>query len=142
MKAISYHTLFIGLFCLSITPAVAQHPEPTLLRDVNPGPGDGTRYLQVIHGKIFFVGDNGVNGGEPWISDGTTGGTQMIKNINTPIPGYPYDQGSVPSNAVSLNTKISFLARYESEMGTNEALFLTDGTEAGTIKYADNIGAE
>ena len=41
---------------------------------------------------LFFTADDGTNGRELWISDGTTAGTVMLKDIN------PGAAGSSPSN--------------------------------------------
>ena len=47
--------------------------------------------LSLIGNRIYFSTDDGVNGVEPWISDGTTDGTFMLKDINSGNgSSYPY----------------------------------------------------
>lgn len=67
-----------------------------MLLDIWPGSMDGinTSYgyyyyyedeaAVVANGKVYFTANDGVHGEEPWVSDGTLAGTQMIKDI---IPG-------------------------------------------------------
>lgn len=51
----------------------------TVLKDINPGPEGSTPFaFGVYNGKLFFVADDGTNGKQLWISDGTPEGTQMI----------------------------------------------------------------
>lgn len=44
------------------------------------GPTDGSdpTDLKNVNGKLFFIANDGVNGRELWVSDGTTGGTRMV----------------------------------------------------------------
>ena len=37
--------------------------------------------MTVCNGKLLFKADNGIEGMEIWISDGTEGGTSLLKNI-------------------------------------------------------------
>ena len=43
---------------------------------------DGERPAAVLNGRLFFVADDGIYGGELWVSDGTPGGTALVKDIN------------------------------------------------------------
>ena len=80
--------------------------------------------------NLFFTADDGIHGNEPWITNGYLGGTRLIKDI---IPGkiggaYPY--GTLP---VSMGGKLFFSGYALSDRGDYwPALWVTDGTEAGT----------
>ena len=52
--------------------------------------GSNPRYLTNVGGTLFFAANDGTHGVELWRSDGTAGGTQMVKDIN------PGSNGSYP----------------------------------------------
>lgn len=119
-----------------------------MLKDINPGAGNSypsflarrnghTRELATLGGKAFFFANDGVNGTELWITDGTATGTQLLKDINAGSgSGFNGDLAAV---GVILNGKLYFSAITESS-GTE--LWVTDGTSAGTTLFKDiNPGA-
>ena len=61
-----------------------------LLKDINPGPANGIpvffglsqNIVTVIGTKLYFLANDGVNGEELWVTDGTIAGTHMVKDIN------------------------------------------------------------
>jgi ELWxxDGT repeat protein len=61
----------------------AQGPEDVyLVKDINPGPAfSGPDWLTEANDQIFFVADDGTHGRELWTSDGTAGGTVMVRDI-------------------------------------------------------------
>lgn len=76
-----------------------------------------------VGNKIFFTANNGTNGYELWVTDGTAEGTTMVKDI------YAGTTSSNPYNLTELNGKLYFLAGDESK---EAKLWESDGTEAGT----------
>jgi len=74
-----------------------------------------------LNGQLFFVADDGTHGYELWTSDGSDGGTRMVKDIN-PVGG------SGPFELTSCNGRLYFLARSDTSAG----LWVSDGTAAGT----------
>ncbi len=76
-------------------------------------------------GKLFYVGDDGTNGKELWISDGSSGNTKMIKDLNIAdgiLTGDNY-------NIVYYNKK-AFYTGFTSSY--NAEPWYTDGTDTGT----------
>ncbi len=147
--------LLIAFLILQSVSLTAQ--TPYLLKDIIGGVAGGfaesSQYVYYEHpfsvvweknGYIYFtaVGYNTVpNGGgytndvELWRSDGTTAGTELVKDI------YPGNEGSYPSEFVDINGTLYFTA-YNGSSG--KELWKTDGTNAGTVMVKDinpgNVG--
>jgi ELWxxDGT repeat protein len=106
----------------------------TLVKDITPRfevPMRGLRnYLTPVNNQLFFRKDDGIVGTELWKSDGTPGGTVLVKDIN-PGPGGGFADGSQP--AVVGN--VLYLAAYEATTGLE--LWKSDGTAAGTVLVRD-----
>ena len=87
----------------------------------------------VIGQKLIFAGRTGATGIELYITDGTPGGTQLLKDI---LPGAP---GSEPYDGVMMNDELYFTAYTTAE---GRELWKTNGTEGGTVLVKDiNPGA-
>ena len=103
-----------------------------LVKDIMPDRSETSspRFLTAVGNKLFFVADNfkfGIND-ELWVSDGTTSGTFLVKEIN------PGTEGSYPCNLINLNGVLYFSAF---EPGTGYELWKSDGTSAGTEMVKD-----
>jgi ELWxxDGT repeat protein len=85
-------------------------------------------FLTSTGSLLFFAADDGVHGREPWRSDGTAAGTQMIRDI---APG---PAGSTPTGLVAAGGEV-FFAADDGLHGIE--LWRSDGTEAGTRMVAD-----
>ncbi len=116
----------------------------TLVKDINPGFGGSNpdillpykpgsdNYLQTLFGgKFFLTADNGTNGIELWISDGTATGTTLVKDIN------PGTGSAIPLFGTDFfHTFFKFY--FVADNGTNgQELWQTDGTFAGTTMVQD-----
>ncbi len=105
-----------------------------LLADINPGTLSGVDPVVhssrvIFQNKLWFTADNGANGWELWVTDGTPGGTYMFKDINT-------SGSSDPSElVVTARGDRMFFAATTAEKGRE--LWVTDGTVAGTHLVKD-----
>lgn len=87
---------------------------------------------------LLFFGSNNNNsteGTELWVSDGTTSGTKMLKNINESY------RSSNPRWLKQALGRVIFAAdvttSVNNQVKTNTKLFISDGTETGTIALCD-----
>src|SRR3569833_3840775 len=51
--------------------------------NINLTPSPGNNYWAILGTKVYFTADNGLTGPEMWVSDGTTPGTQLVKDLTT-----------------------------------------------------------
>ena len=107
-----------------------------LVKDIYPGSsGDYTyssypRNLTVMNGVLYFTANDGTNGEELWKSDGTAGGTVLVRDIRSG------SGGSYPQNLVAVNGVLYFVAND----GTNgQELWKSDGTAGGTVMVKDIV---
>lgn len=104
---------------------------------VTPDFGDSASPDKVIAfgNKVLFQGESAEYGTEPWITDGTTAGTFLLKDIH---PG-PADSPSptvVGGKFTIRGDKAYFVAAIANE---DFHLFETDGTSAGTRVIAPDV---
>jgi len=105
-----------------------------VLKEISPGPASSLDFFGNItnatlgNSTFLFAADDGVHGRELWKSDGTEGGTVLVKDI---FPGtgngLPVGGGG-PEGAV-LNDRLLFSA---GSSGQNFELWSSDGTSSGT----------
>ncbi len=109
-----------------------------ILKDIYPGTGGSvtTSVLSSsvqVNGKLFFVASDPVNGSELWVSDGTSAGTQLVKDIN------PGASDSSPGYLTAFGNQVIFNA---STAANGSEPWISDGTAAGTMMIKDiNPGA-
>ena len=113
---------------------VYEHRAPQLVADINTvGSGSSSpSQFGVVGSNVFFRATDGIVGSELWVSDGTAGGTHLVKDINaadSSNPAYFVNFGGV--------------AFFQADDGENGAeLWRSDGTDVGTYMVADiNPGA-
>jgi len=83
---------------------------------------------------LLFFGSNNSStseGLEPWVSDGSTTGTRMLKNISD---SYKHSNPKWFKQALG---KVLFVADMFDATTTRTKLFITDGTDAGTVALCD-----
>jgi len=106
-----------------------------MLKDISPGASHGTPmsgnycyfYGGTFNNKLYFLANDGTNGNELWVSDGTAVNTMMVKNINP-------SGDSNPKNYFVYNDILYFTAEDES---ADREIWKTDGTTNGTQKVTD-----
>jgi ELWxxDGT repeat protein len=76
--------------------------------------------LTNLNGSLFFAATKSPFGRELWKSDGSQGGTVLVKDI---APG---EAGSVPDNLTTVGTSVYFTAN-------GSELWKSNGTETGTL---------
>ena len=86
-------------------------------------------FLFNVKGKILFLANDGVNGRELWASDGTAGGTNLVKNIDPSTTDF-----SGPQNMTGLSDSVVFGA---TDGVTGVELWKSNGTAVGTLLVQD-----
>lgn len=112
--------LSLGPFGLAHENAEAQPIR--LVRDINPGLSSNMQKFTVVGDRLFFIANDGVHGLEIWSSDGTSQGTQLVRDIQAGPTGL------VPSNLLIWNGLLHF---------SQGELWSSDGTNVGTTVLAD-----
>jgi len=116
-----------------------------LLKDINttgdnsnyPGSSNASNFTE-FDGQLFFTADDGITGSELWVSDGTAGGTRLLKDINTTenqygdYPAYPGSSNA--SNFTEFDGQLFFTA---DDGITGSELWVSDGTAGGTRLLKD-----
>lgn len=98
-----------------------------MVKNINPGSSSSPNLLFEKNGKLYFSADDGTNGSELWVTDGTGAGTLMLKNINP-------SGSSFISNVLKKDDLFYFIA----DNGTNSVeLWVTDGTSSETKMLKD-----
>lgn len=109
----------------------------SLIKDIDP---NSTNVSFLVYGgsielspdRHIFIAYDDTHGFEPWITDGTTAGTYMIKDINP--TGNSVVFTDVKGYFAKLNGVVYFGAANDN---TGAELWRTDGTEAGTYLVKD-----
>jgi len=93
--------------------------------------------LTNFNGKLIFDAMEFLDH-EPWISDGTSAGTFMLKDINpglVPVPTiYPFGNSSYPNYFTVMNNYVYFSAKYYPD---GQELWRSDGSIPGTEMVKD-----
>ncbi len=80
--------------------------------------------LKAVNEKLFFSANDGMTGPELWVTNGTSKGTFLLKDIR------PGANGSEPSNLISFNNRLFFVAMHETQPWSQ--LWSSDGSPENT----------
>ncbi len=109
----------------------------TLVKDINAGIGDSKcENFMIVNDILIFTANNGVNGVEWWTTDGSEGGTVMVKDI-FPGAGGGVQTGSSDQSFYN-DGKVVYFSGGTTD---NYELWKTDGTTAGTV-LVKNIASD
>jgi len=120
MKKLFTTLLFIP-FCIS--PGISQ----SLFKTFNPSGDSYPYFFSEFNGEMYFIANNGTDA-KIWKSDGTTTGTQILKDIN---PSGPTNADDV--RFIQLNSEFYFSANDS----YGQELWKSDGTPEGTVRVSD-----
>lgn len=132
--------IMVSALMLALVPGPAQalpsEGDLVRVRDIDPGPdGSNVAWLTPVGDRLFFRADDGTNGPELWVSDGTRGGTRMVGE------GIPGPLGAFPTSFIPFNGRVVFTGFTEDDPAEVQS---SDGNSVarlapGTIPY---LGAQ
>jgi len=111
----------IGAVALLVLLAVPASAVTLLDARTGAGSSEPTSFT-IVGGQLFFVADDGVNGRELWISDGTADGTMMVANLRI---------GGGDANVIELTQFGDSLLFVADDRILGQELWISDGTDAG-----------
>lgn len=89
-----------------------------------------SRYFAIMNGYLYFMAQgSSTTGYELWRTDGTSGGTTLVKDT------YPGSGDGYPNHLKNINGVLYFWARYSG--GSDYELWKSDGTTNGTVLVKD-----
>ncbi|RFS17783.1 ELWxxDGT repeat protein [Emticicia sp. C21] len=101
---------------------------PYMVKNISAGANSSSPYNFVkLNDKLYFFANDGENGVELWESNGTDGGTKIVKNINP-------NSNSNPEELIVVNNTLYFVTD-DGVHGTE--LWRSDGTDSGTVLVED-----
>jgi ELWxxDGT repeat protein len=86
-------------------------------------------YADEVGEVMYFTADDDVNGREPWVSDGTVGGTRLLRDI---------DPGSANSSPIAF-ARFGDFVYFDATGPSGDGLWRTDGTTDGTTEVSGAV---
>jgi ELWxxDGT repeat protein len=100
----------------------------TLVSDIQPDGSSDPQQLTRAGGLVYLTATDGTHGRELWVTDGTTDGTRLVKDIR------PGSAGSAPQALTRVGDRLFFTAN---DGAHGRELWVSDGTAAGTRLVKD-----
>jgi ELWxxDGT repeat protein len=94
---------------------------------------ESARGLAATGSDVFFAAHDGVHGVELWATDGTPGGTRLVRDLAAGL------RGAAPGDLTAVGERVFFTA---DDARHGRELWLSDGTPAGTRLVADLVPGE
>src|SRR6478672_10323876 len=88
--------------------------------------------LTVVGNRVFFTADDGVHGRELWVSDGSSAGTHMVKDI---FPGVDADYAPYWPGGLTPVGGLLYFSATDGVHGYEP--WISDGTDLGTHMIKD-----
>lgn len=85
--------------------------------------------LTTLGDNVYFVADDGVNGQEVWVSDGSELGTEMLMDLN------PF--GSSGAGYLAASSNLLYFTGYDGLTG--RSIWRTDGSTSGAVRLGDML---
>ena len=109
------------LLCAMMLSIISNSQSIEKVVDLCPTDGSTPTYFQEVNNKLLFFANDGINGWEPFISDGTAAGTSRLGNYSTTL---------APSTQYYLSDGNVLYFSFTSS--PNIDLWITDGTSGNT----------
>jgi ELWxxDGT repeat protein len=124
-----------------------------LVKDINPGPNDSGApqlwydEMRAVDNTLFFIADDGSHGPELWRSDGTAGGTTLVRDIDPSAP-VACDSTLVIRTGATANGSLRAAGASDAQYGLTYSLVRNGGQgvaaipnpAAGAFTYTPNPG--
>lgn len=88
----------------------------------------------VLNNKMYFTAADDTHGTELWVTNGSTLGTYMVKNIYPDPPGGGVFYSGAPQHITVYKSKLYFFASDDTH---GQELYTSDGTAVGTVLVKD-----
>ena len=104
-----------------------------LVRDIHHGGGSSISWgqFETVRDRLYFKANDGSNGSELWVTDGTEAGTWMLANIGP---------GSSDGRIYRITGDISSIYFIANDTFNGAELWHSDGTTSGTIMITNHNG--
>lgn len=104
-----------------------------MVKNIHSGGSSSPGGFREMNGKLYFMATANNLGSELWVTDGTDAGTTLVKDINPGIGN------AFPGVGTVFNNKLYFTVSAAFNLDEPYDLWVSDGTEAGTVVFEDSV---